>query len=223
METRHSTSGEPDSSICKSSSLGGYYRPPPLRTSNTYDDDDDAFNKIALNLLSRYETLDRSASDALHSTLLSPQDRVSFLEALLHRKNRLASLSPTTASLIQEIDRALGYELRTIVEAEHVTFHRQNHQCSTSSWSRDSSGEEGGSDTINTIHHGGANNKKRKARRFFPDTGDAASVFFRSRRVQNIDWKLVEMAQQVQSLQLDGNPATASSMTHCKYEPPNLH
>jgi hypothetical protein len=222
METRHTTSGESDSSICKSSSIGGYYRPPPLRTSNTYDDDD-AFNKVALSLLSRYETLDRSAGEALHSTLLSPQDRASFLEALTHRKNRLSSLSPTTASLIQQVDRALAYELKTIVEAEHVTLHRQIVHCSTSLWSSDSGGETGGQDTKSNIHLGVANNKQKKARRFFPDTGDASSVFFRSRRVQNIDWKLVEMAQQVQSLQLDGSPATGSSMVHCKYEPPSFH
>jgi hypothetical protein len=220
METRHQ-SGAGDSSIHSASSMSGYYRPPPLRTTNTYDDDD-VFNKLALNLLSRYGALGLSAKDTLHATLLAPQDRASFLEALLNRKGRLPALSPQTASLIHDVDRLFGHELKAIVDSEHVTLKRQNYHGSTSSSSGDSMGNVN-RDSCNNCSSatggGGVANKKCKSRRFFPESGEPTSVFFRSRRVQNIDWKLVEMTQQVQSLQLDGSTASTPA-TNVKYEPP---
>lgn len=220
METRHQA-GAGDSSIYATSSMAGCNRPPPLRTTNTYDDDD-VFNKLALNLLSRYGALGLSVRETLHSTLITPQDRASFMEALLNRKGRMPSMSPQTASLIHDVDRLFGNELKSLVDAEHVTLKRQNYHGSTSSSSRDSvrsTNRDSCNESLSASGGvGGVANKKCKSRRFFPESGEPTSVFFRSRRVQNVDWKLVEMTQQVESLQLDGTARPPA--THATYEPP---
>jgi hypothetical protein len=221
METRHQ-SGAGDLSLCPSSSMTGCNRPPPLRTTNTYDDDD-VFNKLSLNLLSRHGALGLSVNETLHSTLINPQDRASFMEALLNRKSRMQGLSPQTASLIHDVDRLFGHELKAIVDAENVSLKRQNYHGSTSSSSKNSSGNINSdycNDNASTSGGGGVANKKCKSRRFFPESGEPTSVFFRSRKVQNIDWKLVEMTQQVQTLQLDGSPAPPGPATQANYEPP---
>jgi len=194
------------------------FRPPPLRTSNTYDDDE-AFTRVALNLLSRHEALGLSPSDTINSTIGSPQDRASFFEGLNLRKSRLTSLSPSTVSLVQDVDMKFGHELRKLVDVEHVTLRRQNHSPAHPQYGMISSNNSCGS---GNRPQEAVSAKKRKNRRFFPE--GEASVFFRSRRVQNIDWTLVEMTQQVQSLQLDGNDVMASTGNHRgEYEPPSLH
>lgn len=70
--------------------------------------------------------------------------------------------------------------------------------------------------------------KKKAPRRFFPDTSDI--LLFRGshnkRRVQNIDWKLIDCVKQVESLQLDNSSTTPPPSQHnhtlkmTSYEPP---
>jgi len=66
------------------------------------------------------------------------------------------------------------------------------------------SGNGGQNGGVSSGNRRSSSSKKsaKKSRRFFPD-GDG---FFRSRRVKNLDWKLVEAISQVQSLRLDGAP-----------------
>jgi hypothetical protein len=65
--------------------------------------------------------------------------------------------------------------------------------------------------------------KKKESRRFFPDSSEATNVlgnlFIRKRRVRNIDWKLAEAIEHVESLRLDGTSAPSESVF--SYEPPS--
>lgn len=233
-----------------SSSMSLSYRPPPLRTARTYDDDD-AFGAVALNLLSRRGAMDLSASEAIRSTLARRQERASFLEGLQHRRLHFARLSPGTANLVQEVDRVFGAELRRIVEAETASVKRQELLLQDSSNAMVMGGAVGSG---SRNHHAGSGvyhhqhnhqhgqhqhhqkQPNKKSRRFFPDHGEASaasagSSFFRSRKVQNIDFKLVEAISQVQSLRLDGMPPPAASSSGTaavadafspEYEPPSM-
>lgn len=189
-----------------------YRPPPPLRTTSTYDDDE-AFNSVALNLLSRHHALDMTIEEILSSTLLKAQDRASFLEGLQHRRFRAAT---TTVSLVQEVDKVFGSELRRMVEAETTTLKRQNRDDLMTPRSLNGTAMlvSSGSGSSSCKQ---AKPKKIKSRRFFPDCD--SNIFLRSRRIQNIDWKLVEAITQVQSLRLDG---AASSDENVDYEPPRV-
>lgn len=181
------------------------FRPPPLRTTNTYDDDE-PFNSVALNLLSRQRALGcyhPSSADIIRSVLLKPQDRTSFLEALQNRKCRMATMSPTLSSLIDDVDRTFGKDLKAIVDSEKVSLKRQD--CQTSSCPSTNNPYEPP--------------KKQKSRRFFSDAD--VSGFFRSRRIQNLDWSLVEAVAQVQSLRLDGTDEMSSG-ENSDYEAPDM-
>jgi hypothetical protein len=173
-------------------------RPPPLRTSSTYDDDE-AFNNVALNLLSRYEALKLSVEEALSSTLVSPKQRASFLDGLCARRYRSSHhMSPNTASLVSGVERVFGKALKDMVENEshggNTVYHLHNNP-----------------------HASGRSTKKKKHRRFFPEIDASSSssastrssggggALFRKRRIQNIDWRLTEAIERVESLRLDGD------------------
>jgi hypothetical protein len=55
----------------------------------------------------------------------------------------------------------------------------------------------------------------RSRRFFFPESG-----FFGGRKVKNIDWKLTEAVQQVQSLRLDGSSDHNTPKNNSAYDPP---
>lgn len=203
MESKSSSFGDENVNSGPPIMASQHFRPPPLRTSNTYDDDD-AFYNVGRNLLSRHFALELSVSEAIRCTLIKPQERVSFYEGLQYRKLRMAHTphrSPTTMTLIEDIDRTFGAELKKMIDAENVCLKRQE-LCPA--WSGSMVQEP----------------KKQKHSRFFPDSSSdpGSSSFFRSRaRVQNLDWKLVEAISQVQSLRLDGSPAQPSG----HYQPPS--
>jgi hypothetical protein len=174
-------------------------RPPPLRTCSTYDDDE-AFNNVALNLLSRHNTLGLSATEAILATLIDTNQRSSFYEALCIRLDRLAHLSPNTASFVHCLNENIGKELREMVLAEN-----KGEPCYAKK-------------PVTPRGIGYCRNMKQKVnRRFFPDgekgmvsspipsTATGGGIFGSKRRVQNIDWKLAEAIQQVNHLRLDGS------------------
>jgi len=67
---------------------------------------------------------------------------------------------------------------------------------------------------------GSSSQKKKKRRSFFPD---CESVLFRSRKVKNIDWKMAEAIEQVQSLRLDGEGSNNTARKDgVGYRPPKL-
>lgn len=182
-------------------------RPPPLRTSSTYDDDD-AFNNVALNLLSRYETLGLKATETIMATLIGVKQRASFYDGLCVRLDRCSHLSPNTASLVTSLERILGKELKEMVVAES-----KGQPCYTTK-PVSPHPTPGGLTTCRN------SKKKSMSRRFFPDVSDKTAAFFGSkRRVQNIDWKLAEAIQQVEQLRLDGMSSPCQAAT-C-YEPPH--
>jgi len=186
-------------------------RPPPLRTSSTYDDDD-AFNVVALNLLSRHDTLGLSATEAILATLIDANQRASFNHGLCNRLDRSAHLSPSTASLVHHLNKALGKELKELIVAE----------CKIDPCYTNKPTTPRGVGYCRSM-------KQKMHRCFFPDRDKGVitspirsnnSVLFGSkRRVQNIDWKMAEAIQQVNHLCLDGSQFVSPSKAD-GYEPP---
>jgi hypothetical protein len=187
-------------------------RPPPVRTSHTYDDDD-TFNQVALNLLSRYSALGISTCDTIKMTLPQPHDRVSFFDGLQTRRCR-----PTLSPLVDNIDKTFGLDLKTIVDAECLGIKTLRHGDMPPITPRHIQGPTSSSSCSASQPSYNEAPKKRKNRRFFPDC-DSSNGLFRSRRVQNIDWKLTEVVSQVQTLRLDG---TSESFARGEYEPPSI-
>lgn len=171
---------------------------PSVQTDNTYDDDE-SFTMASLNLLSKQEYLSLSPRDAINSTLVFPLERSMYLEALYVRKTRVGHLSPSTASLILNVEKIFGVELRRIVERESCTmipFHGANNRFFHMS-------------TTNRPPSTPCREKNRRSFCF------GESAFFGG--CKNLDWKLTEAIEQVQSLRLDGSPAAPPSAT---YTPP---
>lgn len=189
----------------------GIARPPPLRTSSTYDDDD-AFNNVALNLLSRHETLGLSSTEAILATLINAKQRASFYDGFCARLDRSSHLSPNTASLVESLERSFGKELKGMVmeECKGQPYYTTKPVCPrhTVVPCGDNSGNSSATTSTTTTCHNAAAKKKSNPRRFFPDVDKTAApsmgLFGSKRRVQNIDWKLAEAIQQVEHLRLDG-------------------
>jgi hypothetical protein len=187
------------------------FRPPPLKTTNLSYDDDDTFGKVALNLLSRHTGYGLSVSDTIKSTLLKAEDRLSFLENLNHRTCPSANLSPNTLSLVGQVEKTFGNELRKITQQESFNLKRQVCDSLPRNTSINSVG-------TNSSLSAESQPKRRKSRRFF---ADCDTVLFRNRKVQNIDFRLVEAISQVQSLCLDGTSPRAP-VALAGYEPPSI-
>jgi hypothetical protein len=198
-------------------------RPPPLRTSSTYDDDE-AFNNVALNLLSRYETLGLTAQEAILATLFDHGQRASFYEALCIRLDRFTHLSPNTTSLVQCVQEKFEKVLKEMIlsETKGAPYCYTNKPVAPRG-------------NIGCCR----NMKQLVQRRFFPEGGgdkqqssnssnsNNNSILFGSskRRVQNIDWKMAEAIQQVHQLRLDGM-SPIQQPNHPKnvvYEPPTTN
>jgi len=202
------------------SGMTGILRPPALRTYNTFDDDE-AFSNVALHLLSRREALGLSTTETIKATLISPSERESFLDGLHARKARATHLSPSTASLVESIDTTFGDELCRIVyeeskgdqtqaPSEHETDDGTHPPITPRHIKSSASSNSSGS----SYQH---SQQKKNRRRFFPDSDSKSKGFFRSSKVQNVDWKLTEAIEQVQSLRLDGSPEQGKN----GYKPPS--
>jgi hypothetical protein len=215
-----SSSGSYDATTTKSS----HSRPAPLRTVGTYDDDA-FFNNVALNMISRYEGLSLSISEALICTLASPRNRSSFLDGLCSRLARTSQLSPLSLSLVQKTDQLFGHELRKIVELGFSENPSQHHHHKQGTYGRSfppktprhvMGPSSSGSNSQSSSGYG----KKKKSRSFFPD---CEASFFRSRKVQNIDWKLTEAIEHVKCLRLDGDDnGNDHQSANSGYLPPKL-
>lgn len=212
-----------------------------LQTVNSYDCDE-SFSIVALNLLSRYEYFGMKPEDAILETLVTPRERLGFLEALNVRKmytyQTQHHLSPSTLNLVQTLDSNFGEDLTRMVERESPTM--------ASSASAENTGRLANV-ADNTAHMAGdtmfrqhpcvktqrknveeRHSKARGSRStrgnlgkrafFFPDTTGFFGVTTSSKvTARNIDWKLTEAIEQVSSLRLDGmamSPtATASTVS----------
>ena len=195
-------------------------RPPPLRTSSTYDDDE-AFNNVALNLLSRHDTLGLTAQEAILATLFDHSQRASFNEALCIRLDRITHLSPNTTSLVQCVHEKFGKDLKRMILSES----NKGAPCCYTNKPVAPRGNIGYC----------RNMKQLVQRRFFPEGGDkqhsssggTPTLFGSSkRRVQNIDWKMAEAIQQVNHLRLDGTSPMQQQQQQMKnvvYKPPTTH
>jgi hypothetical protein len=187
-------------------------RPPTLRTTSTYDDDE-AFSKISLKLLATVELNGLSAKETIMQTLIQPRDRSSFLEGMHIRLSRSSQFSPSTASLVQSMFDQFGDELKRIVEEEsgernchpfyspHVSEEKRPPPTTPRHVRSHSSFQGAESNAQKTAAH------PSSRRRFFSDSESGG--FFCSRKVRNLDWKLAEAIQQVQSLRLDGTTPLA--------------
>lgn len=195
-------------------------RPPPLRTSDTYDDED-AFKNVSLNLLSRYEALELSPSEAIKATIITPQERLSFHEALCIRRSRALHVSPSNASLVERVDKIFGSELLKMIREETGggeirSWGKRQFGCPPTTpraiLNPTSSGSESRQD-VDVFE------KNTRRRRFFPDSDSKSGGFFRSRKVKNFDWSLAEAVSQVQSLRLDGSQDMPKGDS--TYQPPS--
>lgn len=171
---------------------------PSVQTNNSYDDDE-SFTMASLNLLSKHEYLSLTPHDAINSTLVFPLERSLYLEALYVRKTRLSHLSPSAASLLQNVEKIFGVELKKIVERE---------SCITNS-------NHGGFKFfhLNTNRPPSTPCREKNGRSFC----FGESALFGGCRVKKLDWKLTEAIEQVSSLRLDGTPAAPAAAT---YTPP---
>jgi hypothetical protein len=92
-----------------------------------------------------------------------------------------------------------------------------NHSCPQSPHRRASTGGMGSGGSTAAAAAAAASGKSRRF--FFPESG-----FFGGRKVKNIDWKLSEAVQQVQSLRLDGSSSNSNTPknnnTTTSYDPP---
>lgn len=187
---------------CRARAVSDSFSPPSdIQTDNTYDDDE-SFTMVSLNLLSKHEYLSLTPRDAINSTLVFPLERSMFLEALYIRKSRVSHLSPSAASLIQNVEHIFGVELKKIVDREScitnphqqggsVKFYLSSKNCPPSTPCRE---------------------KNRRSFCF------GESAFFGGCKVKKLDWKLTEAIEQVSSLRLDGSPAPPPSSA--TYTPP---
>jgi hypothetical protein len=197
-------------------------RPPPLRTSSTYDDDE-VFHNVSVNMLSRYESLGLSAQEAILATLVSPKQRASFFEGLCVRIDRVAHCSPITASLIKSMNRVFGRALKELIDADEENSNPTstlNHHPFIYGTSKNkpttprAMGGEGGlshppSTSSSSSSARGTDKKSRRC--FFPDSKGRNTIgFFRKRRVQNIDWKLLQSVQRVENLRLDDDDSNTA-------------
>ena len=196
-----------------------FFRPPPLRTSETYDDED-AFKNVSLNLLSRYEALELSASETIKATISSPQERLSFHEALCIRKSRAMHVSPSNASLVERVDKIFGSDLLKMIREdtggeEIRTWGKRQFGCPPTTPRAIQNSMSSGSES----RHDVVFEKKTRSRRFFPDSDSKSGGFFRSLRVKNIDWSLTDVVSQVKSLRLDSSQDTPKGDS--TYQPPS--
>jgi hypothetical protein len=221
----HSRSRDEGAALTSSTTSNGF-RPPSLRTSSTYDNDE-TFNKVALNLLSWHEGLNLSVQETIMAILLSPRERSSFFEGMHIRLSRSAHFSPSTASLVQTIESKFGTELKQIVEEEsgeknlHPFYNRQESSDSlpptTPRHIRSNSSVDSSEPSISATGSKHTSNR----RRFFSETTPGPASFFRAPKVRNLDWKLTETIEQVQSLRLDGTFGLQSRSGRGEYQPPS--
>ena len=192
-------------------------RPPPLRTSGTFDDDE-YFNSVALNMLARYQALNLSSSETIRSSLPSAKIRASFFEGMCSRLARASGMPPSIQTLLLSTKEAFGDELNVMVESEN---HFQVHTSFPSGNGVDSLPPITPRHTAKSFASRvfGQSSTKKNNRSFFPD-GDSKPGLFRTRKVQNIDWKMAEAIQQVQTLRLDGQNSPQKRLR--AYEPPQL-
>lgn len=176
-------------------------RPSVIQTDNNYDDDE-SFTMASLNLLSKHEYLSLTPRDAINSTLVFPLERSMYLEALYIRKSRACHLSPSAASLIQNVEKIFGVELKKIVDRESSATNPHHHYF------------HGGKFVQLNANRPPSAPCREKNRRSFCF---GESAFFGGCKVKSLDWKLTEAIEQVQSLRLDGSPAAPQTGT---YTPP---
>ena len=211
--------------------------PPPLKISNSNYAREETFKKVSLNLLSRFEALELSAAETIQSTLINPEDRSAFYEALRFRLALLARQEAHTASLVRQIHRVFGEELRNMCHHHHVPTNSQtlvgigeqpgklHFQSSSSSFHQPPPITPRNDHISSTRVYGGYHNNNMgptppRRRSFFPDAGgEGNSADVRPPKIRNIDWQLANAVQQVVSLTLDGPPPTEKRDFAC-YEPP---
>lgn len=225
--------GSTSNSSINSNRIGElFYRPPPLQictTTKYFEDDEEQFTKTALHLLSRYEGLNLTVSEAIKSTLQCTEERAAFLEALLTiRQQHQQGKTTTSLDLIDTIYQTFGEELISIcsqdkLNVEHppkVPFLRsssmpmEDNNCNGNSLGNDFHHYDKPMRPITTrhettttsLHPMDAFRGNRRRRCFFPDSEP---------KIRNIDWQLASAIQQVVSLSLDGTePNNATTATN---------
>lgn len=191
-------------------SFSKYTRPSPLRTVATYDDDA-FFQATTLSMLSQYEGLNLSAAEVISAVLASPRSQCSFLEGMNSRLARSSHMTSSAQELLQKANHAFGPELRKLVGNSSLGSCERGLPPTT---------PRNVSCPSDASSHRSSNSSGKKKRSFFPDCDMMSGGLFRSRKVKNLDWSIVEAIEQVQSLRLDGSTSNGDRPSAPGYLPP---
>ena len=190
-----------------------FSNPPSLTGIKSKFHDDEAFMKVSLNLLARFEALDLTAAESIESTLVSPDDQLAYYEALCAKLSQIRTVGGyPTGSMIQKLDQQFSTELRDLcslnfsgggvtqsVQAPMTPRNGRNQESLQAFF-------------LNRRHN-------TQARRFFPDIEPTPNRPMKRNMIRNLDWHLATAMQQVVSLSLDAAPTEKRDIP-C-YNPPS--
>jgi hypothetical protein len=191
----------------------GHLFPHQLNQQRDNPFNDEMFLNISLNMLARYEALNLTAKEAIESTLVSPEDRSAYYQALSFRLAHITGLRENSlTSVILRIDEEFGVELKAMVTALAGNKPKPIQAPMTPCNARNP-----GRLTRFLIPLKGA---QKVQRCFFPENdGRTSRSVMNSKKVRNIDWHLATAVQQVVSLSLDGSQPEKRGLA-C-YKPPS--
>jgi hypothetical protein len=200
------------------------YRPPPLLISTTFDHDD-KFSAIAKAMIYRYDYDGMSEREAIDATLVTLNEKRTFLESLDLRNAKLYLDEPdeegefSLTALVQRTSSTFAYELRSLwresVQAESDYDEREAPSFFVGNEYQQPPASPRGRKTPISNQSSSQSVKQsggRRRRSFFPD-----SEHKRCQPRMRFEFKMMPIASQVQTLQLDGiSPPSVAS-----YAPPS--
>jgi hypothetical protein len=198
------------------------YRPPPLLISTTFDNDD-KFLAVANAMIYRYDYDGMSEREAIDATLVTLNEKRTFLESLDLRNAGLYLDEPdeegefSLTALVQRTTSTFACELRSLwresVQAESDYDEREEPSLVGDEYQKPPASPRGRKAQLSNQSSSQSlkQNSGRRRRSFFPD-----SEHKRCQPRMRFEFK-IPIASQVQSLQLDGiSPPSMAS-----YAPPS--
>jgi hypothetical protein len=189
--------------------LAPTYRPPPLLISTTFDDDD-KFSTVANAMIHRYDYAGMSERDAIGATLVTLNEKRTFLESLDLRNAQLYLDEPdeegefSLTALVQRTTSTFADELRSLwresIEAESGYDEREQRSLGGDEYQKPPASPRGLKAPVSnqSCSQSSQQSSGRRRRSFFPD-----SEHKRCQPRMRFEFK-IPIASQVQSLQLDG-------------------
>jgi hypothetical protein len=185
----------------------------------------------------KYETLPASQISFISPSKISLIEAVDYkfgrhLNDIVARESRQQCQQPCVKRQMGNVDMLIDRMLSLSSSQSSMTFDGNESTASASTVATavttncQTTYSQKGSQAIVSHRTPTKTTKKKESRRFFPDSSEPSNVlgsfFARKRRVRNIDWKLAEAIQQVESLRLDGIAINSNVHSISNYEPPCL-